>query len=236
MIRPIALLGLLLAVLTSVRGELPAAVQSALARLGTEPPAGWACTLTTRRAGHIAIERFDPAQPAGHQWSLLQTDGRPPTAQESDRYQRYRETTNSTTPHPVFKRGDIDAGSARRVREDQHEAEYTFSFREGLADTLLAHLRLTLTVDKAQGVATRSRLSLREPYSPVIGLRVDQLELTTELQAPSTNQPQLPSRLISQFHGRFLYFKEIEETLEITYSDFMPVRAAPTPVSETPHP
>jgi hypothetical protein len=209
-------------------GELPAYLTTALGRLGTEPPAGWACTLTTRRDGRISVERYDPSLPAGQQWTLQQTDGRPPTAQEADRYQRYRVTTNATAPHPVFQRGDIDVGSAQLVREDGREAEYRFRFREGLSDTLLAHLQLTLVVDKALAAALKCTLQLTAPYSPVIGLKVDLLDVMTDLQPPQTGRPQLPALMVSRFHGRFLYFKEIQETLVITYSDFEPVKTLST--------
>src|SRR4051812_46139037 len=66
------------------RAEMPDYVRTALNTFSPEPPAGWAYTLTTVRNNEArSTARFDPAKPAGEQWTLLEVNGRKPTDREA---------------------------------------------------------------------------------------------------------------------------------------------------------
>ena len=91
MIRRLGLLSLAFALTLSVRAaEVPAYVREALSHFISDAPKGWAYTLTTTKGGDTSIERYDPGQPIGAQWTLLQRDGRSPTDEERARVHRGR--------------------------------------------------------------------------------------------------------------------------------------------------
>ena len=221
MIRRLGLLSLALALTLSVRAtEVPAYVREALSHFISDAPKGWAYTLTTTKDGDTSIERYDPAQAIGAQWTLLQRNGRPPTDDEIRRYTQYKTgTTQGNTRATTFEKNDIDFGSMRLVREDTERAEFESRFREG-DDKMLAHFVVNLTFSKSPAVLEKFALRLGAPFSPVIGVRMKELFVDMTFSPATADRPSLPLTSTSIFHGRFMLFKSIDEEVRITYSDY----------------
>jgi hypothetical protein len=202
---------------------MPDYLRAALAHFSTEVPAGWAYTLTTVRNNEArTTARFDPARPSAEQWTLLDLNGRAPTARESAQFARARAGTGAaTTPQGTFRKGDIDPGSVTLLKEDADRGEFRCTFRPEAtgADKMLGHLTLRLTVNKHQPHVEKFVLELNEPYHPVLGVKMRGLTVQMSFAAPAGDRPSLPESHRSHFIGR-IFFIGVEEDLALAYSDF----------------
>lgn len=207
----------------TVRAEAPDYVRAALVSFNSEPPIGWAYTLTTVRNGDArTTARFDPTRPPMEQWTLLNLNGRPPSAKESAQFSRARAgDTGSAAGQGTFRKGDIEPASITLVREDAERGEFQCAFRETAtgADKMLGHLLLNLTVNKRTPHVEKAVLVLKEPYSPVLGVKMRELLVEMTFTAPADGRPGLPASNTSHFLGR-IFFIGMEENLALTYSDF----------------
>lgn len=213
-------LALLSAVL--VRADVPDYFRAALALFNPEPPAGWAYTVVTVRNDDArTTAHFDPSRPPDAQWTLLELNGRAPTARESAQYARARAGAATTAPQGNFQKGDIDPASVTLLSEDAERGEFRCAFREVAtgADKMLRHLSLRLTVNKRQPHVENFILELNEPYSPVLGVKMRELVVRMNFTAPAEGRPSLPRDSTSHFLGR-IFFIGIEENLTLTYSSF----------------
>jgi hypothetical protein len=205
--------------------QMPDYLRTALNRFSPTVPAGWAYTLSTTRNGQVLVERFDPARPPGGQWSLLQCFGRTPTTDELEKYAKSRPTADSGGPQSNFQKADIEPGSLQAVSEDGDQAEFLGGFRSEAsgADKMLAHLNLRLIVSKQGAYVKKCVLELKEPYWPVLGVKMNQLRVETRFSAPTPGQPSLPEAQESHFSGRILLVSN-EEKLQLVFSDFRQAR------------
>jgi hypothetical protein len=204
------------------RAAQPAYLRSALAVFSTGMPAGWAYTLTTTRNERTITERFDPARPSGAQWTLLETEGRAPTAAEIEKYARARGAAPGGM-QANFEKADIEPGSLVLVQEDEDHAEFAGGFREASTgpDKMLGHLSLRLRVAKRVPHITGYTLELKEPYSPVLGVKMNTLRVEARFSQPTGERPSLPVEMTSRFTGR-IFFIPTGETLLLNYRDVTP--------------
>ena len=203
--------------------DLPSYLRHALANFNPAVPQEWAYTITTQRGDESSVERFDPSLPTEQQWTLLQHNNRPATAEEISRSGSYRISTSANT-HASFNRGDIDLGTFHLFREDENRAEFRAHFREDIKDPMLHRLELQLSVSKTKAIVERFTLQLMAPYSPILTVNMLELRVETTLSAPTEDRPSLPVLVTSRFRGRVLLIKSIEEDVRTSYSDFIRVR------------
>ncbi len=201
---------------------MPDYAREALAKFSTELPAGWAYTLTTARNAELrTTARFDPAKPPAERWTLLEYNGRAPTAKEAAQYAEAATSGNASTPQATFQKSDIEPATVELVREDAERGEFRCSFRAAAtgADKMLGHLRLRLTISKRSPHVEKFALELTAPYSPILGVRMRELLVQMSFTAPGPDRPSLPATQSSHFLGR-IFFIGTEENLEFTYTDF----------------
>jgi len=199
----------------------PDYLSAALASFSPEVPSHWAYSLTTERAGVVTTERFDPSKPAIEQWTLLATAGLVSTEAEREKYFKYKASQTPGALKATFQRSDIEPGSIRLIREGPDRAEFSGTFREQSAgaDKMLAHLQLTLIINKRRQRVERYSLTLIAPYSPILGVKMNELVVTMDF-SPSPDAPiNLPSASSSHFTGRIFFFP-IEENIRYRYYDF----------------
>jgi hypothetical protein len=224
--RGLLALGVLFAV-ASAAAAVPDYVREALGKFNPEVPAGWAYTLTTvRNEDTRTTARFDPSKPPADQWTLLDFNGRAPTAKESAQYTRTRTVGgNSSAPQGTFQKGDIDPASITLLREDADRGEFDCGFRAEATgpDKMLGHLRLRLTVNRRQPHVEKFALELKEPYSPVLGVKMRELLVQMSFTPPADDRPSLPAVNSSHFLGR-IFFIGVEENLTLTYTDLVRVQ------------
>ncbi len=201
--------------------EMPGYLRAALTNFNPGVPPGWACTIITTRNDETLVERFDASRASGRQWTLLQCHGRLPTAEEREKYLQSRPPGSSVGPQANFQKADIEPGSLTLASEDDDRAEFQGSFRQEStgADKMLGHLVLHLTVNKRWPHIAKYILSLATPYSPVFGVKMNELQVETTFTPPDSEHPSLPATYTSRFAGRILYIST-EENLRVTFSDF----------------
>lgn len=204
------------------RAEQPAYLRTALAGFSTGMPAGWAYTLTTTRNERTITERFDPARPTGAHWTLLETEGRVPTTAEIEKYARARAAAPGGM-QANFEKADIEPGSLVLAQEDADHAEFTGTFRETSTgpDKMLGHLSLRLRVAKRVPHVAGYVLELKEPYSPVLGVKMNTLRVEARFSPPTDDRPSLPAEMTSRFTGR-IFFIATGEDLRLNYRDLTP--------------
>ena len=224
---PVARTGLWLLILLFAGARdaaaMPDYVREALGKFNTEVPAGWAYTLTTvRNDQDRSTARFDPAKPPAEQWTLLQLNGRTPTAQETAQYTRARAGGNSAAPHGTFQKADIEPASLELVREDDDRGEFRCSFRAEAtgSDKMLGRLALRLTISKRLPHVEKFALELTAPYTPVLGVKMHELLAQMSFSTPTQTEPSLPTANTSHFVGRIFFFR-MEENLALAYTDFV---------------
>jgi hypothetical protein len=205
---------------------VPDYVRAALARFApAAPTTGWAYTVTTIRNETRMVERYDPTRPPAARWQLLELDGQAPTPDQLEKYARSRPHADSGGAQANFGRDDIEPGSLQLTRETDRESEWTAGFRETSTgpDKMLGHLTLRLTVDKRMPHVAAYTLELKEPYSPVIGVKMLQLVAIVRYLPPAADRPPLPEVQTSRFTGRILFIPT-EEDLQVQYSDYAPAQ------------
>ena len=219
--RPAWLLAAILCLVTQGAAATPDYLRAALDHFTPNVPEGWAYTLATTRNDRQMIERFDPARPPGTQWSLRTFEGRAPTADELEKYAQSRPSADSGGMQANFKKGDIEPGSIKLVREDEARAEFEAKFRDeaGGADKMLGHLQLKLIVNKHLAYIERYVLELTEPYWPVLSVKMNTLRIEAAFSAPTDTRPSLLDSVESHFAGRVLLISN-EEKLHLIYSEF----------------
>lgn len=215
------LLGGCLAAL-SAQAEMPGYLHKALTSFTLGLPPGWACTITTTRNNETLVEQYHPARGRNHPWTLVECHGRAPSASEQDKYVRSRPIGSSVGPQANFQKSDIEPGSLMLVSENDAVAVFKGAFRleSTGADKMLGHLVLHLTVNKPQSYVAGYTLSLADPYSPVLGVKMDELQVEARFGAPRANQPSLPLSYNSRFRGRFFFFST-RENLAVTYTNLI---------------
>lgn len=203
---------------------MPGYLRTALNHFSPDVPTGWAYTLETTRNGRSMVERFDPSRPAGGQWTLLQLEGRSPSTEEFEKYAQSRPSAGSGGMQANFQRADIEPGSLKLISEDATRARFLGEFRaeSAGADKMLAHLAITLTVNKALAYVEAYLLELKEPYWPVLTVKMNTLEVEATFSEPSESTSSLPVRQESHFVGRVLLIST-EERLKLIYREFRPV-------------
>lgn len=225
--RRLAALVLGLLPVLALAAPLPDEVRTALLHFSPgAPAAGWAYTVTTTRNESRMVERYDPSRPPGGRWQLLELEGRAPTPGELENYARSRPRGDSGGAQANFTREDIEPGSLRLLRENDVESEWSAGFREASAgpDKMLGHLTLRLTVDKRTRHVSAYTMELKEPYSPVLGVRMNRLVASARYTPPAGDRPALPAVQTSSFAGRILFIPTAEE-LEVRFGDYAPAAA-----------
>lgn len=202
--------------------EMPGYLRTALTDFHPGVPPGWACTITTTRNDSILVERFDASQAPGEHWTLLQFQGRAPTPKEQEKYRQSRPAGSIVGPQANFQKADIEPGSLVLANEDDERAEFKGSFRQEStgADKMLGHLVLHLTVTKRQPHIAKYILTLDTPYSPVLGVKMNELRVEANFTKPDPGHPSLPSTHTSRFAGRILFIPT-KENLHVTFTDYV---------------
>ena len=225
--RVLAAVGLGLALGADATAAMPEYLHEALGRFSAEVPPGWAYTQTTVRGVESTTERFDPSRPPAGQWTLVQHNQQPPTAEELEQYLKFKASSAPPLVQAPFQKNDIDPGSFALDREDGEWAVFTCAFRaeSSSSDKMLGHLRLVLTVHKQPAWVEKFSLELRAPYSPVLGVKMDELIVHMSFAAPGADRPSLPVQTTSLFSGR-IFFVPTAEDLRVSYTRFSRTEAA----------
>ncbi|HVT74321.1 MAG TPA: hypothetical protein VHD61_14390 [Lacunisphaera sp.] len=210
-----------LAATVAGRAAPPEYFREALAKFSAEVPPGWAYTQTTVRGDESTVERFDPGRPPAEQWVLVAHNGKPPPPEELEKYGKFKAASAPPLAQAAFHRNDIDPGSIRLERDEPDRGVFSAGFRPeaSAADKMLDHLRLELVVHKQPAWVEEYALELLAPYSPVLGVKMNQLSVRFRFNPPGPDRPSLPALSTSWFAGR-IFFVPTSEDLRVSFTEF----------------
>jgi hypothetical protein len=234
-------LGLLLllvgSALAPVRaGDMPADLKAALAAFKAEGSRGWAFTQSTVGTGRSLVERFDPGLPEMERWTLLQKDGRTPTAKETQSYREMltRRSRGETAPNV---KDQIDPASGLPVSDTGDRVEWRFKLRAtDEDDRSAAHMDVVFTLHRPTTTIERVVLASFEPFKPVRGVQVSEARTVIEYSLPEGERPTLLRQITVRLRGRAWWFKSMDQDMTVTYTDYAPMTrrsrgSSPAPVS-----
>lgn len=219
---------LALCALTTLARTAPAPPPELIAALKTfraEPPAGWSFTQTTSAQGESLVERCDAAKPAFARWSLVQKNGRAPTADEAREYAevRSRRSRSGTAPKVTDQ---IDLTSIALAHEAAERATYHARLVPGEnRDTTAAFLRVSIAFHKPTQTIETLELASIEAFSPTLGVRIATMKTTLRYSLPTVEAPSLPLEVTTHVRGRAFWLKSLDADMRVTFSDY--VAAAP---------
>lgn len=207
----------------SLRAEIPDYLHVALGKFDPEAPKNWSYSIVIEQGSRKTTEHFDPSRGPTAQWTLLRMENREPTADELEKYNKYKARQAPGAMKATFQKSDIEPGTIRMVSENADQAEFTCTFRELStgADKMLGHLLLQFTVNKHQAYVEKYALKLIAPYSPILGVKMKELVVTMSYTEPTGERPGFPADSSSHFSGS-IFFIPVSEDLHYQYFDFSP--------------
>lgn len=198
----------------------PPELVAALDGFRTGGPKGWAFTQTTESEDRQLAESYDPLQPDHLKWTLVTKDGRAPTAAEIDQYrqQQTRRTGGETAPDVL---GQIDRNSCTPVDRDGNRSRWRFDLKPGGDDDMSAeHMRLTVTLHEPSATIERVELGSFEPFSPVLGVKINEAQTIIAYSLPTAALPSLLEQITVRVRGRAFFFKSLDSDMVVAYSDY----------------
>ncbi len=198
----------------------PPELARALDGFRTGGPKGWAFVQSTASEERSLVERFDPLQPDHLKWTLESKNGRSPTPDETIQYRREqtRRTGGETAPDVL---GQIVRDSCTLLERSADRSQWRFDLAPGGGDDMSAeHMHLTVTLHEPSNTIERVVLASREPFSPVLGVKVAEARTTIEYSLPDNERPSLLQRITVRVRGRAFFFKSLDSDMVVTYSDY----------------
>lgn len=213
-------LALFLASLVTSFAALPPELETALKTFRADPPRGWSFTQTTVAEGKSTVERCDAAKPEFARWSLVQVDGRTPTAEELARYaeNRSRRSRTGTAPNIVEQ---LDYTSIETVTDTAERAVYRFRLRPGESrDKTAAFLRVTLALHKPTQTIDSVELANISEFAPTLGVKIAEVKTTMTYARPTGDTPALLQKVATRQRGTAFWFKSLDADMTVTFSDY----------------
>lgn len=214
----LASLWLLLLTLSPVLAAVPPLLQEATRDFRGDAPRGWSYTQRTAGAGHSMVERYDAAQPEFNRWSLVEQDGRPPSAEESRSYREGRARRSRTGTAPLLVE-QLLLDSAETVTEDAERATFRCRLRPGeTRDRTAEFLRATLVIHKASRSVESVELANVAPFSPTFGVSITEMTTRLTYSLPGEGKPSLPLQVSTRVRGRAFWLVSLDEEMTVTFS------------------
>lgn len=199
---------------------------TALERIDEVDADHWSYTKTTRTKEGITIERHDATKSGTARWTLVQKNGRKPSAKEVAAYLKEKAKELEQTNDDSESDGqEVDFTTFQLVSESDVRA--TFNFRveedEGLGSSPEQILG-TLVVNKDGGWPERFELASTGPISPFPGVKLSEFNLTLTFQRDAGSGEILPQSISMKSRGRAFLVKSLDDERVTTFSDFVRAR------------
>lgn len=210
--------------------KVPALLREALAPYRGERER-WAYTETTighlrnrkgvEKAGMHTVARYDPSLPEDEQWTLIETNGRPPSDKEKAEFLRQHSTKPGGKSVSISGKPDFDHIVVRE--ETPESVTYELPVVSGRGPKVAEKLSVLVRVNKTGKVVEEAHICLRENFRVKAVVKVSGLNATATLRRVD---PQYPPQVVSirgNFGGSFLFMKFNGEQ-EVTRTDFRRVK------------
>lgn len=201
-------------------GAVPPALEAALKSFRSDAPVGWSFTQTTTAEGKSTVERSDAAKPNYERWSLVQIDGRAPTADEAKHYNEQRSRrSGSGTPPKIIEQFDL--ATLETVNETGERATYRCALKPSEAsDKTAKFLRATITLHTPSQTIESIELGSIAEFSPAMGIKIAELKTTMLYSIPSGDTPSLPQKVVTRQRGTAFWFKTLDAEMTVVFSDY----------------
>jgi hypothetical protein len=198
----------------------PPVLAAALKPFRTEGPRGWSFTQTTTAEGHSRVERYDAGQPDFSRWTLLQEDGRTPSADERDDYrQKLSRRSRGGTAPPLLEQ--LDLKTLTTAEENSERITYHCQLKPSESgDETAKFLIATLVVHKPTHTIESFELASREPFSPTFGVRIAEMQTRLTYSLPDKDQPSLLLKSTTKLRGRAFWLKSLDADMVVTFTDY----------------
>ena len=216
-LRPLLLLSVMA---VPVFAAPPRGLTDALNNFRADAPRGWSFTQATVAEGKSTVERCDAAKPQFECWSLIQKDGRTPTADEARDYTeiRSRRSRGGTAPKITDQ---FDLHTAVIVTDTPEREVYRLRLKPGETDDhTAAFLRVTVTIDKRSHSITSIELASTGEFSPTFAVKIAELVTTLTYSVPTGDRPSLPNAVTTHVRGRAFLFKSLDADMTVTFADY----------------
>lgn len=170
------------------------------------------------------VERYDPSQGYAHRWTLLTIDGRAPTPEEWDHWNKRK---NKKPRHVKPSINDnLDFVNAKVVEETAQTIRYELPLRSGVEWLFpINKVDLLVTINKQGPALEQVQARISEPFRVALGLaRVLNIDLDLQMEPPP---PLDPAEAKPSGTARAVVTK-LGDRVEYFWSDFRHV----TPASE----
>lgn len=208
------------ALVAAAAAAVPPALDAAIKNFRADPPHGWSYTQTTVAQGESTVERYDAAKLEFERWSLLQKNGRAPTADETANYNemRSRRSRGGTAPKLTDQ---IDTTSIETLADNAEQATYRARLAPGDAgDATAKFLRATIVVHKPTATITSFTLASLSEFSPTFAVKIAEMKTAMTYSAPSGDTPSFPQQIVTHVRGRAFFFKSLDAEMTVTYSNY----------------
>jgi len=203
-----------------LRAAPPPQLKAALDAFQTEAPAGWSFTQTTAGEGKSTVERFDATKAAFERWTLVQQDGRPPTADEAQRYTEghSRRSRGGTAPKIG---GQLDLNTVEIIADSPERATYRCRLKTSEAgDKTADFLRATLILHKPSKTIESFELASTGEFKPTFGVKIAEMRTTMTYSLPAGDTPSLPQKVAVRVRGRAFLVKSLDADMSVTFSNY----------------
>lgn len=218
------LLVLLALVASSAFAAPPAALVTAINNFRADPPPGWSFTQTTVAEGKSTVERCDAAKPEFDRWSLVQKDGRVPTAAELATYaeMRSRRSRGGTAPKITDQ---LDLATVETISDTAERTTFRCGVKPGDdGDATARFLRATLVLHKPTATLESLELASAGEFAPTFGIRIAEMKTALAYTLPAPDRPALPQTVATRVRGKAFFFKSLDADMTVTFSDYARVQ------------
>jgi hypothetical protein len=216
----VRLVSLFLLLASVAAAAVPPALDAALKNFRADPPRGWSYTQTTAAQGESTVERYDATKPEFERWSLVQKNGRTPTAGETATYNeiRSRRSRGGTAPKLTDQ---IDTTSIEILADTPERATFRTRLAPGeRGDVTAAFLRLTVVVHKPTATIAALELTSAGEFSPTFAVKIAEMKTAMTYSLPAGDTPSFPEKVTTRVRGRAFLFRSLDADMTVTYSDY----------------
>lgn len=193
----------------------------------TDGPRGWAFTQTTESGDQKRVERYDPAQPEFARWTLLEQNGRAPTADELRDY-REKTTRFSRAGNAPHLTNQFDLATLTLVEESAERSTWRCGLKPTEAgDATARYLAATLVLHKPTSTIESLEIAATEPFSPTLGVKIHEMKTTLHYSLPAGERPSLLVRTATRLRGRAFFFRSLDADMTVTFTNHEKARPRP---------
>jgi hypothetical protein len=206
----------------------PALVERALENMEAVTVEEWAFTETSVQNGTTVVKRHDPTRPHGERWTLVSVDSRPPTDEEREEHLRENEREDKSQADDAGEEDDgeiramISPDSLSLLEETATHLVYRFDpvAEDEDESKMYEHVDATLRVSKEGPFVESLEMRSRKPFRIAFGVKLKEFATVLTFAQVGSERAVLPETVSIRMAGRAFLVKKIDETVEVTYSDY----------------